>query len=103
MSLVAGHWDHAYTERGTDGVSWYEPSARMSLELVADLDVPTDTAVVDVGGGASALATALMARGYQDVTVLDVSAVAIANAQESSPGDVKWLRQDVLNWHPERR
>jgi SAM-dependent methyltransferase len=103
MPLVAEHWDQAYTERGAAGVSWYEPSARVSLELVAELGVPVDSAVVDVGGGASALAAALVARGYQDVTVLDVSAVAITNAQEHSPGSVKWLHQDVLNWHPERR
>ena len=44
-----------------------------------------------------------MARGYKDVTVLDWSAVAIANAREHSPGAVKWLHQDVLSWHPERR
>lgn len=102
MLLVVEHWDQAYGTRGAEGVSWYEPSARMSLGLVAELGVPLETAVVDVGGGTSTLAGELVARGYTDVTVLDLSAVAITSAQERSPRGVKWLHQDVLGWHPER-
>ena len=103
MLEVDGHWDLVYSRRGALGVSWYEAEPRLSLEIVTELRVPLDTAIIDVGGGASALASELVARGYSDVTVLDLSAVAIREARERSRVAVKWLREDVLTWRPDRR
>lgn len=73
----AAHWDEAYTKRGVDGVSWFQPSPTVSLELVDALRVARDTAAIDVGGGASYVADELLARGFTDVTVLDLSQAAL--------------------------
>ena len=73
----ADHWDAAYSTRGVDGVSWYEAVPEMSLELVDALDISRDAAVIDIGGGASFLVDELLARGFRDVTVLDLSAEAL--------------------------
>ena len=73
----AEHWDEAYSSRGIDGVSWYQAAPAVSLELVAALGVSPEAAVVDVGGGSSFLADGLVARGFTDVTVLDISAAAL--------------------------
>lgn len=100
----AAHWDAAYADRGTEGVSWFQPEPRVSLELLESLGVPRDTPVVDVGGGASLLVDRLLDLGYGDLTVLDVSGEALAAARTRVPGDapVEWLRRDVLAWQPER-
>jgi len=69
------------------------------------LGVATSTAVIDVGGGASVLVDALVGLGFNDITVLDVSATALDAAQQRL-GDsvaVNWLQDDVLSWRPERR
>lgn len=100
---MAHDWDAAYTERGTTAVSWYEPTPRVSLEIIAELAVPPDTPVVDVGGGASSLARALTERGFTDVTVLDLSSAALEAARHQTPAAVTWLLQDLLTWRPERR
>lgn len=99
------HWDAVYEERGTDGVSWFQREPQVSLELVASLAVPCETAVVDVGGGASTFVDRLLARGFVDVTVLDVSAAALeASRRRLGRGArVTWLREDVLTWRPPRR
>jgi 2-polyprenyl-3-methyl-5-hydroxy-6-metoxy-1,4-benzoquinol methylase len=73
----ADHWDEAYSRRGVDGVSWYQAVPAVSLELVETLGVPRDTAVIDVGGGGAFLARELVARGFVDITVLDVSQAAL--------------------------
>lgn len=101
----AEHWDATYRARGVEGVSWFQPAPIVSLALIDDLAVPTDTAVIDVGGGASRLADELATRGFSDVTVLDVSAAALEAAQRRLGPDapVTWLRQDLLAWRPERR
>jgi hypothetical protein len=71
------HWDAAYATRGAEGVSWYQSVPAVSLELIDALGIQPDAAMLDVGGGGSALARELVARGFVDVTVLDVSSVAL--------------------------
>lgn len=101
----ARHWDAAYTRRGAAGVSWYQAEASISLDLIDALGVRRDAAVVDVGGGASVFAERLVARGFSDVSVLDLSSEALAegrrHAGEGAP--IHWLVEDVLVWRPERR
>ena len=102
----ARHWDDAYTGRGVHGVSWYQDAPRVSLELIEALGIAPVDAVIDVGGGASQLADHLLDRGFADVSVLDVSAAALAEAQRrfgGSAASVRWLEEDVLLWRPERR
>jgi 2-polyprenyl-3-methyl-5-hydroxy-6-metoxy-1,4-benzoquinol methylase len=71
------HWDRAYASRGAENVSWHQSVPAVSLELIDALGVPSNAAVLDVGGGGSALAGELVGRGFSDVTALDVSAVAL--------------------------
>jgi SAM-dependent methyltransferase len=102
VSDLAAVWDAAYLERGAEGVSWYQASPVVSLDIIAALGVPADAAVIDVGGGASTLADELLARGYTDVTVLDLSEVALRAGRERLGTAVTWLHEDVLAWRPER-
>jgi SAM-dependent methyltransferase len=101
----ARHWDVAYATRGADRVSWHQSSATVSLELIDALELDLDAAVVDVGGGASPLAEQLVARGFGEVSVLDVSAGALAEARRRAGDDtpIHWLHEDLLLWRPERR
>ncbi len=98
------HWDFAYTERGVEGVSWYQPVPQTSLELIEALEIPHEAGVIDIGGGASLLADCLVERQFSDVTVLDVSESALGEVQSrlrDSP--VIRLRADVRDWDPPRR
>ncbi len=100
------HWDRIYRQRGPSEVSWYQREPQVSLALLDGLGVTPDEAVVDVGGGASTLAACLLDRGFRDVTVIDLSDVALAEARGAMgerAGAVHWLQQDVLTWRPERR
>ena len=105
---VAGlgdHWDTVYDRLTPEGVSWYEPGAPVSLDLVEELALPPDTPVLDVGGGASALVDGLVAGGYSDISVLDISAPALEAARKRLPpgAAVDWLHEDLLAWQPRRR
>src|SRR5581483_1421330 len=99
------HWDDVYRSDPTR-VSWYQPTPVLSLELIDVLGIGPDTPVVDVGGGASTLADQLLARCFTDVSVLDVSATALAAARHRLGPDarrVAWLEEDLLQWSPVRR
>ena len=57
-----------------------------------------DAAIIDVGGGASTLVDDLLARGYRNVTVLDLSEAAIAQAKSRlgpNAAAVSWLVGDI--------
>jgi hypothetical protein len=105
FSLPGEHWDAVYAVREVDAVSWFQPHADMSVRLVEQLGVDQTTAVIDVGGGASMFVDDLIVRGFGDVTVLDISAAALAAGQArlAPVRGVDWLVEDLLSWHPGRR
>ena len=62
--------------------------------------------IIDVGGGASTLAGDLLALGYSDLTVLDISEQGLAIARGRLQGrasDVVWMVADIRSWPSSRR
>jgi hypothetical protein len=102
---TASHWDDAYAA-GETTRSWFQTSPDVSLRMLDAAGVTADDSVVDVGGGASPLAGALLERAFRDITVLDISAAGMAYARQRL-GDraerVEWLVADVRAWEPWRR
>lgn len=98
------HWDHVYEDSGTDAVSWYQSEPAISLELIELLGVGPESGIIDIGGGASVLTDRLLTRGYSDLTVLDLSDVALeaARGRVGAGAAVTWLSQDVMTWEPTR-
>ena len=100
------HWDDVYTQKAEDEVSWFQPEAAMSLDLIARCALPPDAKIIDVGGGASRLVDGLLDRGFVDVTVVDLSAAALAKArarlgERAQP--VSWVAADVTTFEPPAR
>ena len=96
------HWDRIYATKREAEVSWFEASPDASLAALARAGVTRGSAIIDVGGGASRLVDRLVLDGYEDVTVLDVSAAAIeaAKARLGKAADrMCWLcrRRDSLD------
>lgn len=92
------HWDRIYRSRPTDALSWYQAQAETSLRLIRELAVPQSAALIDVGGGASPLAADLLAAGYADITVLDISGQALAAAQRrmgAAARRIRWIEADI--------
>ncbi|MGH7735932.1 MAG: class I SAM-dependent methyltransferase [Gemmatimonadales bacterium] len=99
------HWNDAYRSKGSAGVSWFQSTPTVSLELIEALEVPHGAAVIDIGGGSSSLVDHLVQRGFTDVSVLDLSDVALDEARGRLGPDapVSWWCEDVLLWTPPRR
>jgi trans-aconitate methyltransferase len=97
------HWETVYTTKGEDEVSWFQENASLSLELMDALAISNRAAVVDIGGGASRLVDGLVAKGFDRVTVLDLSEGALATARTRLGEDaakVEWIAADVTLWEP---
>ncbi|KRR25631.1 SAM-dependent methyltransferase [Bradyrhizobium lablabi] len=103
------HWDNVYTTKGENEVSWFQQSAAPSLDLIVQAGATDESAIIDIGGGASRLVDSLVEQGFEDVTVLDLSAAALTVARgrlESHLGagadKVRWIVADVTTWKPAR-
>ena len=94
------------TPRVMPPASWFQATPRTSLRMLNAVGVTAAASLIDVGGGASPLAGALLERGFRDVTVLDISAVALRHARQRlgpHAGRVHWLIADIRTWRPTRR
>jgi ubiquinone/menaquinone biosynthesis C-methylase UbiE len=94
------YWDRIYRTKAPSEVSWYQPEARLSLQLIRCVAPQLNVPVLDVGGGASTLVDGLLASGYSDVTVMDLAGAALVRAQdrlgERAARRVRWIVDDVL-------
>lgn len=99
------HWEKVYTTKGDNQLSWFQETPAASLELIELVGAIQSSAIIDIGGGASRLVDSLVSRGYEDMTVLDLSAAALASVR-SRIGDkanrVTWIIADVTIWEPSR-
>jgi ubiquinone/menaquinone biosynthesis C-methylase UbiE len=74
---LRNHWEGIYHAKAPEQVSWYRAHLEKSLALIERAAGSRDAAIIDVGGGESTLVDDLLARGYQNVTVLDISQTAV--------------------------
>lgn len=92
------HWEQVYTTKASDAVSWFQEHADQSLRMIHHTGLGKNAAIIDVGGGASTLVDDLVAEGYTDVTVIDLSPTALAVAkQRLGPHSsvVHWIEGDI--------
>ena len=95
------YWEKVYRTKRSDQVSWYRPHLEVSLALVMEAAPNLDAYIVDVGGGESTLVDDLLADGYRNVAVLDLSAIALGVARRrlaTNAGRVEWLFGDVTTF-----
>lgn len=92
------HWEQVYSTKAADSVSWFQERADQSLWFIHNTGLGKDAAIIDVGGGASRLVDDLVAEGYTDLTVLDLSSAALAVARKrlgNRAEGVHWLEGDI--------
>lgn len=99
------HWQAVYLTKGEQQVSWSQADPQPSLHLIESVASGRDASIVDVGSGASRLVDALLASGFHDVTLLDLSEAALASARErigAASDAVHWIVGDATVWQPQQ-
>ena len=98
------HWEKVYETKEPNEVSWTQSIPRTSLNFIRSFKLPKTAKIIDVGGGDSKLVDYLLNEGYENLTVLDISATALERAK-TRLGDnakkVNWVVSDVTDYEPE--
>jgi 2-polyprenyl-3-methyl-5-hydroxy-6-metoxy-1,4-benzoquinol methylase len=97
---LAQYWDNVYRKPEKE-LTWHEPVPVTSISLIEKAALPKNAPIIDVGGGDGTLARHLLVLGYENITVLDISARAIEIGQKRL-GDmasrVRWVHSNVLDF-----
>jgi len=100
------HWNRVYEEKAHEDVSWFQQLPSISLAAIDRHVSGHSGAFIDIGGGESLLVDHLAARGWKDLTVLDISGSALAVAKQRLGEQavmVRWIIADITRWRPERQ
>lgn len=92
------HWEKVYSTKAPDSVSWFQQHADTSMRLIKASGLVRSAAIIDVGGGASTLVDDLLDDGYTNLTVLDLSAAALAESRHrlgTRSDRVTWMEADI--------
>jgi SAM-dependent methyltransferase len=104
MEDAAGHWDGVFKTKASSEVSWFQADPAASLRLLARWASPVGS-VIDIGAGTSTLIDALLAAGWDDATILDVSEAALMTVRarlKERAELVNFVSADVRFWEPNR-
>ena len=104
-NLRKEHWNNIYSSKKLEEVSWYQPIPETSLDFIINSEISKDEPIIDVGGGDSFLIDNLLKAGFNDLTVLDISEVAIERAKlrlGENAEKVNWIVSDIRDFNPIR-
>ncbi|MDP1852146.1 MAG: class I SAM-dependent methyltransferase [Candidatus Planktophila sp.] len=97
---LANHWENLHRNKFTD-VGWWQNRDDLWLDLIFDLQLPKESAIIDVGAGASLLLDALIDSGFSNVSALDISSAAVSRLKErlaSTPAKIEFHVGNVLQF-----
>ena len=97
------HWEKIYTTKQPNEVSWTQKIPQTSLDLIEQFNLPIDAKIIDSGGGDSTLVDHLLAKGYTNLTVLDISEAALQRAQKrlgTKANLARWIVSDITDFKP---
>ncbi len=97
------HWETVYETKSPDQVSWTQESPKTSLEFIHSFGLNKSAKIIDIGGGDSKLVDYLLDEGFENVTVLDISAKSLEKAKDrlgEKANKVNWIVSDITEFEP---
>ncbi|MFO7674398.1 MAG: class I SAM-dependent methyltransferase [Lutibacter sp.] len=91
------HWNAAYQKSPITNLGWYEENPTPSVELIESCNLPKEALIFNAGAGATTLISELLAKGYENIVVNDISAVALSELKSQLPAPMNATVQFVVD------
>ncbi len=88
------HWETFYQQQVSSEANWYQDYPQLSLQFIESAGVAIDQPVLDVGAGTSLLVDNLLLKGFEKLSVLDISETAVKQSRQRLG-----LKADSVEWH----
>ncbi|REC77185.1 SAM-dependent methyltransferase [Chryseobacterium elymi] len=98
------HWENVYATKNPDQVSWTQKKPQTSLDFIHSSGLGKGASIIDIGGGDSNLVDYLLEEGYENITVLDISAQALEKARKrlgEKADKITWIASDITAFEPQ--
>lgn len=98
------HWETVYKNKQPNEVSWTQENPKTSLDFIRETNLGKSARIIDIGGGDSKLVDFLLEEGYENISVLDISANALERAKKrlgKNAEKVNWIVSDITEFKPE--
>lgn len=98
------HWETVYETKQPNEVSWTQENPKTSVDFIHETNLGKTAKIIDIGGGDSKLVDFLLNEGYENISVLDISAKALERAKKrlgKNAGKVNWIVSDITEFKPE--
>ena len=103
---IKSHWEKIYKEKSPQEVSWTQEIPSTSITFFNEFNLNKTSPIIDVGGGESKFVDYLIDKGYEDVSVLDISENAINRTQDrlgEKAKNVNWIISDINDFIPHKK
>ena len=103
---IKSHREQISSTRPENGVSWFQPYPRTSVEFLDLFELPSEANIIDIGAGDSHFVDVLIARGYKNLHMLDISENALKRARQrvgDSANQVNWIVSDIIDFNCDTR
>lgn len=104
MEKIKNHWETVYETKQPSEVSWTQDIPATSLKFIEEAQLAKTAKIIDIGGGDSKLVDFLLEKGYENISVLDISAQALERAKKrlgEKAKNVNWIVSDINNFEPD--
>ena len=101
---IKNHWEKIYETKSPEQISWTQNVPKTSLDFIHSFGLTKTAKIIDIGGGDSKLVDYLLDEGFENITVLDISAKALEKVKQrlgEKAKMIKWVVSDITEFHPD--
>ncbi|MBF7093236.1 class I SAM-dependent methyltransferase [Flavobacterium sp. ALJ2] len=98
------HWENVFTTKTPNEVSWTQEYPKTAIDYIENIKLSKTANIIDVGGGDSNLVDALLAKGFLNIWVLDISEAALEKTKKrlgKKANLVHWIVSDITEFTPD--
>lgn len=104
MNNSKDHWENVFSTKEAEEVSWTQAYPKTVMDYLAELHLPKTSNIIDIGGGEGNFVDALLEKGYHNIWVLDISAIALEKTKKrlgSKAKNIRWIVSDITEFQNE--